>query len=98
MQDLYGKRLCPTLNILRVIRVSREMLYPEWVHVGVVACGDRQPETCVAVKAIMSTTSAHVFVHIFTEDDLKPSFIEEVSLFWFHPEFNHRCKFFQIHT
>ena len=56
------------------------MLYPDWVHVAIVACGDRQPETSVAVKAIMLTATDNVFVHIFTEDDLRPAFQKEVLL------------------
>lgn len=58
--------------------IIRHLLYPEWVHIGVVACGDRQPETTVAVKAILATTSSHVFVHIFTEGELRASFHKEV--------------------
>ncbi|XP_067946064.1 glucoside xylosyltransferase 2-like [Watersipora subatra] len=53
---------------------QRELLHPDWVHVGVVACGDRQPETVVAVKAIMVTSSPNVFIHVFTEDELMASF------------------------
>ena len=63
-----------------IFAVYRELLYPEWVHVAVVACGDRQPETCVAVKAIMSTAAPNVFIHIFTEDNLMESFHKEVCI------------------
>lgn len=58
---------------------SRTYIYPDLVHVAVVACGDRQPETTVAVKTILLTVTAPVFFHIFTEDDLKSAFTFEVS-------------------
>ncbi|KAF6032428.1 GXYLT1 [Bugula neritina] len=56
---------------------NSNFLYPSWVHVGVVACGDRQPETTVAVKAIMVTARSPVYFHIFTEDNLKVLFQQE---------------------
>lgn len=57
----------------------RDLLHPDWVHVGIVACGDRQPETSVAAKAIMVTATGNVFFHIFTEDELRKDFVAEVS-------------------
>lgn len=61
-----------------LIPVCRNLLYPDWVHVAIVACGDRQPETAVAVKTILLTATDSVFIHIFTEDDLRSNFQNEV--------------------
>jgi len=54
------------------------LLRPDWVHVAIVACGDRQPETAVAVKSMVILATAPIFVHIFTDSELWDAFNNEV--------------------
>ncbi|XP_060058844.1 glucoside xylosyltransferase 2 isoform X2 [Erinaceus europaeus] len=45
-----------------------------WIHLAVVACGDRLEETLVMLKSAVLFSHRKIWFHIFTEDSLKPEF------------------------
>ena len=53
----------------------------ETVHLVVVACGDRLEEPQVMIKSAVLLTQAKLHVHIFADDQLRPLFKKQVSLF-----------------
>lgn len=53
------------------------------VHLAVVTCGDRLEETLTMVKSAVLFSIRHLHLHIFTEDQLRASFMEAVSLIFF---------------
>lgn len=55
-----------------VIKVKAEE--NEIIHLAVVACGDRAPETTIMIKSALLLTRSPLHIHIFTEDDLKANF------------------------
>lgn len=56
----------------------------QWMHLAVVACGDRLLETLNMLKSAVLFSNKKLKFHIFAEDSLKPEFEKKVSLFqWF---------------
>lgn len=56
------------------------MLPPQlWMHLAVVACGDRLEETLVMLKSAVLFSHRQMYFHIFTEDTLKPEFDKQVN-------------------
>jgi len=52
----------------------------EAIHLAVVACGDRMPETIILLKsAVMFSSSTLLHFHIFTEAELQPQFKEALE-------------------
>lgn len=51
------------------------------IHLAVVACGDRMPETIILLKSavMFSSSSNRLHFHIFTEDELQPQFKEALE-------------------
>jgi len=51
------------------------------IHVAVVACGDRMPETIILLKSavMFSLPSSYLHFHIFTEFDLQPLFSQALD-------------------
>ncbi|XP_053234154.1 glucoside xylosyltransferase 2 isoform X1 [Podarcis raffonei] len=47
---------------------------PQWMHLAVVACGDRLEETLVMLKSAVLFSYRKLKFHIFAEDSLKPEF------------------------
>uniref|UniRef100_A0A8D2Q996 UDP-D-xylose:beta-D-glucoside alpha-1,3-D-xylosyltransferase n=3 Tax=Varanus komodoensis TaxID=61221 RepID=A0A8D2Q996_VARKO len=47
---------------------------PQWMHLAVVACGDRLEETLVMLKSAILFSHRKLKFHIFSEDSLKPEF------------------------
>ncbi|XP_047390957.1 glucoside xylosyltransferase 2 isoform X3 [Sciurus carolinensis] len=57
------------------------VLPPElWIHLAVVACGNRLEETLVMLKSAVLFSHRKIQFHIFTEDSLKPEFDKQVIL------------------
>ena len=51
---------------------------PTYIHLSVVACGDRLEETLVMIKSAVLISEQRIHVHIFADDDLRPKFREEL--------------------
>uniref|UniRef100_A0A8I5ZMN1 UDP-D-xylose:beta-D-glucoside alpha-1,3-D-xylosyltransferase n=1 Tax=Rattus norvegicus TaxID=10116 RepID=A0A8I5ZMN1_RAT len=51
-----------------------------WIHLAVVACGNRLEETLVMLKSAVLFSHRKMRFHIFTEDALKPEFDKQVIL------------------
>ncbi|XP_042307640.1 glucoside xylosyltransferase 2 isoform X2 [Sceloporus undulatus] len=47
---------------------------PQWMHLAVVACGDRLEETLIMLKSAVLFSNRKIKFHIFAEDSLKPEF------------------------
>ncbi|XP_060095539.1 glucoside xylosyltransferase 2 [Heteronotia binoei] len=47
---------------------------PAWMHLAVVACGDRLEETLIMLKSAILFSNRKLKFHIFAEDSLKPEF------------------------
>ncbi|XP_014387899.1 PREDICTED: glucoside xylosyltransferase 2 isoform X2 [Myotis brandtii] len=57
------------------------MLPPKlWIHLAVVACGNRLEETLVMLKSAVLFSHRKMHFHIFTEESLKPEFDKQVIL------------------
>ncbi|XP_053150647.1 glucoside xylosyltransferase 2 isoform X2 [Hemicordylus capensis] len=54
---------------------------PQWMHLAVVACGDRLEETLIMLKSAILFSNRKLKFHIFAEDSLKPEF-ERKLLEW----------------
>lgn len=50
-----------------------------WIHLAVVACGNRLEETLVMLKSAVLFSHRKMRFHIFTEDALKPEFDKQVK-------------------
>jgi hypothetical protein len=50
-----------------------------WIHLAVVACGNRLEETLVMLKSAVLFSHRKMRFHIFTEDALKPEFDKQVT-------------------
>nr|XP_020023901.1 glucoside xylosyltransferase 2 isoform X2 [Castor canadensis] len=62
-------------------RSFQAVLPPQlWMHLAVVACGDRLEETLVMLKSAVLFSHRQMYFHIFTEDTLKPEFDKQVIL------------------
>ncbi|XP_055238965.2 glucoside xylosyltransferase 2 isoform X2 [Gorilla gorilla gorilla] len=62
-------------------RSFQAVLPPElWIHLAVVACGNRLEETLVMLKSAVLFSHRKIQFHIFTEDSLKPEFDKQVIL------------------
>uniref|UniRef100_A0A8C5XIZ1 UDP-D-xylose:beta-D-glucoside alpha-1,3-D-xylosyltransferase n=1 Tax=Microcebus murinus TaxID=30608 RepID=A0A8C5XIZ1_MICMU len=60
-------------------RAFQAALPPElWIHLAVVACGDRLEETLVMLKSAVLFSHRKIQFHIFTEDALRPEFDEQL--------------------
>ncbi|XP_056384269.1 glucoside xylosyltransferase 2 isoform X1 [Hyla sarda] len=60
---------------IRVPEQKQKSLVPEeWMHLAVVACGDRVEETVTMVKSAVLFSMKKIRFHIFAEDALKPEF------------------------
>lgn len=51
-----------------------------WIHLAVVACGNRLEETLVMLKSAVLFSHRKIRFHIFTEESLQPEFDKQVSL------------------
>lgn len=51
-----------------------------WIHLAVVACGNRLEETLVMLKSAVLFSHRKMHFHIFTEESLKPEFDKQVNL------------------
>lgn len=51
-----------------------------WIHLAVVACGNRLEETLVMLKSAVLFSHRKMQFHIFTEESLKPEFDKQVNL------------------
>lgn len=49
------------------------------VHLAVVACGERLEETLTMIKSAVLFSIKYLYLHIFAEDQLHASFMENVS-------------------
>ena len=49
-----------------------------WMHLAVVACGNRLEETLVMLKSAVLFIHMKMQFHIFTEESLKPEFEKQV--------------------
>ncbi|XP_032005393.1 glucoside xylosyltransferase 2 [Hylobates moloch] len=49
-----------------------------WIHLAVVACGNRLEETLVMLKSAVLFSHRKIQFHIFTEDSLKPEFDKQL--------------------
>ncbi|KAM5232121.1 glucoside xylosyltransferase 2 isoform 3-T3 [Hipposideros larvatus] len=59
----------------------RAVLPPRlWMHLAVVACGNRLEETLVMLKSAVLFSHRKMQFHIFTEESLKPEFEKQVIL------------------
>ncbi|XP_020646732.3 glucoside xylosyltransferase 2 isoform X2 [Pogona vitticeps] len=47
---------------------------PQWMHLAVVACGERLEETLIMLKSAVLFSNRKLKFHIFAEDSLKPEF------------------------
>uniref|UniRef100_A0A2K6L1J1 UDP-D-xylose:beta-D-glucoside alpha-1,3-D-xylosyltransferase n=1 Tax=Rhinopithecus bieti TaxID=61621 RepID=A0A2K6L1J1_RHIBE len=60
-------------------RSFQGVLPPElWIHLAVVACGNRLEETLVMLKSAVLFSHRKIQFHIFTEDSLKPEFDKQL--------------------
>nr|XP_037859583.1 glucoside xylosyltransferase 2 isoform X4 [Chlorocebus sabaeus] len=60
-------------------RSFQAVLPPElWIHLAVVACGNRLEETLVMLKSAVLFSHRKIQFHIFTEDSLKPEFDKQL--------------------
>ena len=50
-----------------------------WIHLAVVACGNRLEETLVMLKSAVLFSHRKMCFHIFTEDALKSEFDKQVK-------------------
>lgn len=50
-----------------------------WIHLAVVACGNRLEETLVMLKSAVLFSHRKMRFHIFTEEALKPEFDKQVK-------------------
>lgn len=61
-------------------RSFQAVLPPElWIHLAVVACGNRLEETLVMLKSAVLFSHRKIQFHIFTEDSLKPELISSCA-------------------
>ncbi|XP_077889713.1 glucoside xylosyltransferase 2 isoform X2 [Ictidomys tridecemlineatus] len=61
------------------LRSVHAVLPPElWIHLAVVACGNRLEETLVMLKSAVLFSYRKIQFHIFTEDSLKPEFDKQL--------------------
>ena len=52
---------------------------PDLIHLTVVACGsDRVEETMVMFKSAILFTEKHIHLHVFADDENRPTFVKEV--------------------
>ncbi|XP_038666603.1 glucoside xylosyltransferase 2 isoform X2 [Scyliorhinus canicula] len=52
----------------------------EWMHLAVVACGDRLEETMTMLKSVVLFSLSKIKIHIFAEDFLQPQFKKSMIL------------------
>ncbi|XP_054834773.1 glucoside xylosyltransferase 2 [Eublepharis macularius] len=52
---------------------------PQWMHLAVVACGDRLEETLIMLKSAVLFSNRKLKFHIFAEDSLKPEFEKKLQ-------------------
>lgn len=65
---------------IRVPEQKPKTLVPEeWMHLAVVACGDRVEETVTMVKSAVLFSMKKIKFHIFAEDALKPEFDQKLE-------------------
>ncbi|MGH0152728.1 UNVERIFIED_CONTAM: hypothetical protein FKN15_023212 [Acipenser sinensis] len=62
----------------------RKPVSEEWMHLAVVACGDRVDETLTMLKSALLFSIKKIKFHIFAEDSLKPQFEKGLNK-WPHP-------------
>ncbi|XP_037685196.1 LOW QUALITY PROTEIN: glucoside xylosyltransferase 2 [Choloepus didactylus] len=61
------------------LRSFQGVLPPElWIHLAVVACGNRLEETLVMLKSAVLFSHRKIQFHIFTEESLKPEFDKQL--------------------
>uniref|UniRef100_A0ABM5FJF1 UDP-D-xylose:beta-D-glucoside alpha-1,3-D-xylosyltransferase n=1 Tax=Pogona vitticeps TaxID=103695 RepID=A0ABM5FJF1_9SAUR len=53
---------------------------PQWMHLAVVACGERLEETLIMLKSAVLFSNRKLKFHIFAEDSLKPEFERKMIL------------------
>ncbi|KAM7170241.1 glucoside xylosyltransferase 2 isoform 3-T3 [Macrochelys suwanniensis] len=58
----------------------KELPSLQWMHLAVVACGDRLEETLIMLKSAVLFSYRKLKFHIFAEDSLKPEFEKKVIL------------------
>ncbi|GCB74631.1 hypothetical protein scyTo_0003722, partial [Scyliorhinus torazame] len=51
----------------------------EWMHLAVVACGDRLEETMTMLKSVLLFSLSKIKIHIFAEDFLQPQFKKSIK-------------------
>ncbi|CAD5115965.1 DgyrCDS4895 [Dimorphilus gyrociliatus] len=68
----------------------------ETVHIAVVACGDRQPETTIMIKSALILTKGKLHFHIFTEQALREHFKSDFDSFPASTQENFRYDFYDI--
>lgn len=61
--------------------LTAQLSSPHWMHLAVVACGDRLEETLIMLKSAVLFSNRKLKFHIFAEDSLKPKFERKVSSF-----------------
>ncbi|XP_064422346.1 glucoside xylosyltransferase 2 isoform X2 [Latimeria chalumnae] len=55
-------------------RYFQDKLSKDWMHLAVVACGERLEETLTMLKSAILFSNSNLKFHIFSEDSLKPQF------------------------
>uniref|UniRef100_A0A803J9G0 UDP-D-xylose:beta-D-glucoside alpha-1,3-D-xylosyltransferase n=1 Tax=Xenopus tropicalis TaxID=8364 RepID=A0A803J9G0_XENTR len=74
-RDVPGGKKKPHLAKVRAPEQKPKPPMPEeWMHLAVVACGDRVEETVTMLKSAVLFSFKKIKFHIFAEDSLKPDF------------------------
>ena len=78
-------------HLFRIFSVDKYILFfyfnrdvndPDLIHLTVVACGaDRVEETMVMFKSAILFSEKHIHLHVFADDENRPTFVKEVQYF-----------------
>ncbi|XP_060622326.2 glucoside xylosyltransferase 2 [Anolis sagrei] len=69
-----GKKLAPPRRPKDQKPPTPLISSPQWMHLAVVACGDRLEETLIMLKSAVLFSNRKIKFHIFAENSLKPEF------------------------
>ena len=70
------------INKFYAFYCNRDVNDPDLIHLTVVACGaDRVEETMVMFKSAILFSEKHIHLHVFADDENRPTFVKEVQYF-----------------
>ncbi|XP_046380185.2 glucoside xylosyltransferase 1-like [Haliotis rufescens] len=79
--SVVNKKINGKTKGLKAVYSSSQSAPKDSIHLSVVACGDRTPESLILLKSAVLFTSKHLVFHIFAETQLQKDFRDQLD-FW----------------